>query len=141
MKVNLEAYFETGCEGTYWAVYDPTKTGYDGLIILEEGDKLVIPGKWEGIIEKDLTSNRAFYHWAAPFAIKEDWKGLCEAYGATWPKEWSLEDYKEYAKRAFSQQIAAGLWVHWLQEGVDSELWAGWFISELEAEYTPKKDV
>lgn len=141
MKVNLEAFFETGTEGTYWSLYDPTKTGYDGLIILEEGDKLIIPGKWEGIIEKDRETNRKWYFWAAPFAEKEDWKGLCEHFDTQWPKEWTIENYKEFAYSAYTQQVAGGLWVHWLQKGVDPDEWARWFCEGLEAEYIQKKDL
>lgn len=33
----MEAFSETGTEGTHWCLYDTTKTGYSGLVNLEQG--------------------------------------------------------------------------------------------------------
>lgn len=41
----LDAWFETGCEGIYWTLYEKGKQGYGGLNIIEEGDYLTIFSK------------------------------------------------------------------------------------------------
>lgn len=56
IPVQLEMYFEQGMEGIEWAVYDNTKQGYDGLIVLNEGDYLEISNVWAGYIKYDLES-------------------------------------------------------------------------------------
>ncbi len=38
----MEPFCETGTEGVVWSVHEYGKTGYDGLIVLENGDKLTV---------------------------------------------------------------------------------------------------
>lgn len=51
-KLKTEAFYETGMEGISWSLYDERKTGYDGLVTLDNGDWLHIPGKFKGYIKK-----------------------------------------------------------------------------------------
>lgn len=145
MKVKLEAFFETGTEGVHWSVYDPTKKGYEGLIPLNEGDKLIIPDVWEGIIQKDREESRAWYHWAGPYARKNQWKEMylhfTKGYEEPWLAEATEEEIKETCKSMFSQQQAGGMWCHWVQKDVDPDLWCSWFMKELDAEYIPSNEL
>ncbi len=56
----LYPFSETGTEGTLWSVHEYGKTGYDGLNILKNGDKLTVYSvvrdgdiEWEGPVQFD----------------------------------------------------------------------------------------
>jgi hypothetical protein len=95
----LEGYFETGTEGIIWAVYDETKTGYDDLHVLDDGDELVVLGDdgnpiWSGKIRFDYEIG-----------------------------------YRPYPMNPeFGQQCARGCWVHGIQDGFQPDDWADLFF-------------
>ena len=54
-------WFETGLEGTVWAIQENDSPGYDGLYVVEEGDHLCLISPegntvFEGIIDPDHSS-------------------------------------------------------------------------------------
>ena len=93
IDVILEAYWETGTEGVYWAVEDYAKMGeylrvnpttgrpeirhknpYAGLIILQAGHRLRIYADharstvlWQNTIDPETISYRQFYPWIATY--------------------------------------------------------------------------
>jgi hypothetical protein len=96
----LEAFFETGTEGIIWSVYEDGKEGYDGLHSLEDGDYLMV------------------------FHPDDD--------SLVWEGNISLEyvrNYRPYQSNPeCGQQEVLGRWVHGLQDNVDPEIWATWFL-------------
>lgn len=96
----LEAFWETGTEGVYWSVIDPSLPGYDGLWNLNDGDHLRVLDAddtvlWEGVIALEYEQNWQPYD----------------------------DDDAEYG-----QQAVHGYWVHGLQQEVDPETWASLFF-------------
>ncbi|NHN39901.1 hypothetical protein G8764_21595 [Pseudomaricurvus alcaniphilus] len=95
----LIEYFETGCEGIYWALQEDGKHGYDGLVLLDEGDHLQIIGPdgetvFEGTVRprKDINAQK--------------------------------RPYSEIL-----QPVSMGRWVHWIQADFDADTWGNYFIS------------
>lgn len=132
-RYTLEMYMEQGTEGAYWCIYDNTKSGYDGLIDLDDGMKINIVGVWSGTIRKNTTINRCWYRWCEDYILNGDFRGILEHRG--WDtKEMSNRECKEEALICFSHQVAGGYHCHWIQEDVDPDTWASWFINELEVE-------
>lgn len=141
LKVNLEVYNEQGSEGAYWCVYDCTKEGYEGLITLDNGDRLIIPSvNFDALIDKDLTSHRIWFKHYNTYVINKDFRGLLENEGWV-TKEMSNEQCYQNAVDSFSQQTAGSYYCHWLQKNVDRNLWAYWFDQELPAYYIQKKNI
>lgn len=97
------AYFETGTEGVYWAVIEDNVSGYEGLHILENGDHLTI--------YSNNVEGQALF---SDFINKDTVTGLQ-------PRPFNPD---------FKQQVALGMWVHWIQEGYDPDKWAEFFINE-----------
>ncbi len=139
LKVRLELFMEQGSEGAHWSVYDETKTGYDGLISLSNGDRLIIPSvNFDQVINKDKESGKEWYYWCRPYIKKEDYRGLLES--RHWvTKEMSDEECKQDCFNSFRQQVAGGYFCHWIQKDVNPNLWAQWFRDELDAFYISKE--
>ncbi|MDO8272035.1 MAG: hypothetical protein Q7U82_08955 [Gammaproteobacteria bacterium] len=95
----LAHFFETGCEGSYWVLEQYDKSGYDELVFLENGDQLTI-----------YDDNG-----------KEVYVGIIKEDRAT--------NLQKRPLTTIMQPVCNGHWVHWLQSGVDSELWGEWFCS------------
>ena len=72
IKVITQDWFETGMEGIDYCLHDPSKEGYAGLIQLEDGDHLTIPGKFKGYIKK-VSRNPYGLNWHQDKWIKEEW--------------------------------------------------------------------
>lgn len=114
MKGRTILFSETGTEGGWWAIQedgfladDGVHWKYEGLRYLEEGDELTVyAGEdsvlWSGVIRKDTVTD------AIPRQIIRNGKIVDDP---TW-----------------RQQAVAGMWVHWLQAGVDPETWSSLFV-------------
>ena len=131
---HLEAFSETGTEGTHWSLYEDGKEGYDGLHAVNKGDLLRVFNDesrktvlWEGTIDFDYDAN------------KTDLR-------------------KKTRERENSGDLPAGIssimrpgitvqWVdnigtvHGVQKGTNAEAWAEMFLNEKPAELIPAKKV
>ena len=86
-------------EGTVWALQEDGKDGYDGLVLVEQGDHLTITSPngdtlFEGLIVADRSTG--------------------------WQRHQPNEDH--------GQPVALGRWVHWTQRGFSPDDWARLFI-------------
>jgi hypothetical protein len=108
-------FSETGTEGGWWAMQEDgfaDKDGYwdyKGVRYLEEGDDFTVYADdcsvlFRGIIHRDTRT------------------------GAI-PRQ-AIRKGKLVNDREWKQQIAAGMWVHWIQKGVDPDAWSELFIGE-----------
>lgn len=104
---------ETGTEGGWWAMQEDgyrTDDGhwrYEGMNYLEEGDDFTVfavDGSvlWHGIIHQDDKTGAVPHRVIRKVVIDHSWK----------------------------QQVVGGMWVHWLQKGMDPEAWSELFIGE-----------
>lgn len=96
----LFGWFETGLEGTVWALQADNDPGYEGLFVIDDGDHLVIISPSEeilfsGYIVQDIEIGKA----QRPFS-------------------------------AVVQPKAKGRWIHWTQKGYTPDDWAILFLSE-----------
>ena len=109
-------FSETGTEGGRWAIQEDgfvtegenegEQWSYEGLRILGEGDDFTVYGDddsvlFHGIIHRDT-------------------------------KTGSVSRRKGNAVTRISrkQQVVGGMWVHWIQKGMDPEAWGELFIGE-----------
>ena len=116
MKGVAFLFSETGTEGGWWAMQedgflneDGVHWSYDGLRLLEEGDDFTVYADngsvlWQGIIHPDTTT------------------GLI-------PRQ-LLRKVKLVNDRTWKQQVVGGLWVHWVQAGIDPEMWGELFVGD-----------
>ena len=95
------AFFETGTEGLLWAVQNPSRPGYDGLVLIEPGDIVTIKNaQGEVLFEGTINPDRAT--------------------GAI----------PRYEGDQFKQPTALGYWIHWTQQGWTPDAWAELFLCE-----------
>lgn len=105
----------TGTEGGWWAMQEDgfvREDGYwryEGLRLLEEGDDLTVFAEdgsvlWHGIIHKDTETG------AIPRQV--------------------IDDGKLANHQTWKQQVVDGMWVHWIQKGMDPEAWGKLFCGE-----------
>jgi len=108
-------YSETGTEGGWWAMQEDgfaDKDGswsYEGLQILEEGDDFTVYAEdgsvlFHGIIHRDTETG------AIPRQL--------------------LLNGRLVNHRTLRQQAVGGMWVHWIQKGMNPEAWGALFIGE-----------
>ncbi len=106
----LEPYFETGTEGTIWAVQEDGKKGYDGLHILHPLDELTI-----------YKNNKVIFK------------------GKIFP-DYKIGWQKYPLNPGDGQPCALNHWIHWTQIGWSPDKWASLFLrkegEELKAKLT-----
>jgi hypothetical protein len=106
-------FSETGTEGGWWAMHEDgfvTADGhwtYEGLQRLEEGDEFTVYAEddsvlFHGVIRQDTKTG------AIPRQVLRNGK---------------LENH-----RRWKQQVVGGMWVHWVQRGIDPEVWGELFV-------------
>ncbi len=106
-------FSETGTEGGWWAMQQDGFTNenghwsYAGLEYLEEGDDFTVYAVdgsvlWHGIIHQDTTT------------------GLI-------PRQ-VLRKGKLVNDRTWKQQVVGGMWVHWVQAGIEPKAWGELFV-------------
>jgi hypothetical protein len=115
MKGVCFLHSETGTEGGYWAMQEDgfvTEDGhwrYEGMQLLEEGDDFTVFADdgsvlWHGIIHRDSTTGRI-------------------------PRQ-VIRKGKLVNDRTWKQQVVGGMWVHWIQKGMEPEDWGELFCGE-----------
>jgi hypothetical protein len=102
-------FSETGTEGGWWAMQedgylseDGVHWSYDDIRELKEGDDFTLYADdgsvlWHSIIRQDKTT------------------GLI-------PRQ-VFRNGKLVNHRTWKQQVVGGMWVHWVQAGIDPEVW------------------
>jgi len=107
-------FSETGTEGGWWAMQedgfsseDGLHWSYEGIRKLEEGDVFTVFAEdgsvlWQGIIHHDTTT------------------GLI-------PRQ-VLRKGKLVNDPTRKQQVVGGMWVHWVQAGIEPEAWGELFV-------------
>ena len=115
MKGVCFLHSETGTEGGRWAMQqdgfadEDGYWSYQGLQYLEEGDDFTVFAEdgsvlWHGIIHRDSKTGRI-------------------------PRQ-VIHMGKLINDRSWKQQVVGGMWVHWIQKGMDPEAWGELFIGE-----------
>ena len=164
-EVILEAYWETGTEGVYWAVEDVSlmgayevvdphlnrtrtcyRTPYAGLVMLEAGHRLRVyadeardKNLWTGVIAPETSTHRRIYPWLSKFFDPAEQNLLqlteCQdalrSYGFSTSQTRSRAQCTAIVRHYFTQQVAGGMYCHWLQPGVEPNVWADWFSRKL----------
>ncbi len=108
MKGVCFLHSETGTEGGWWAIQADgfvTEDGdwrYEGMQYLEGGDDFKVFDDngsvlWHGIIHQDCKTG------AVPHRV--------------------IRKGKVVTDRSWKQQVVRGMWVHWIQKGMDPEAW------------------
>lgn len=93
-------WFETGLEGVVWALQTFETQNYDGLIVVEKGDHLILRSQagevlFDGIIDPD----------------------------------YEIGTQSRFPGDTSGQSIALGHWIHWTQRSWLPDNWASFFIS------------
>lgn len=112
MKGVCLLFSETGTEGGWWAMQEDgfvSEDGhwkYEGLQCLKEGDDFTVYSDngsvlFHGIIHQDTKTG------AIPRQV--------------------IRKGKLVNDRTWKQQVVAGMWVHWVQRGMDPEVWGELF--------------
>jgi hypothetical protein len=115
MKGVCLLFSETGTEGGWWAMHEDgfaEKDGswsYEGVRDLEDGDDFTVYAVdgsvlFHGIIHRDTESG------AIPRQV--------------------IRKGRLVNDRTWKQQAVGGMWVHWIQKGMDPEAWGELFVGE-----------
>ena len=105
-------FSETGTEGGWWAMQEDgfvTEDGhwkYEGLQYLKEGDDFTVYADNGNVLFHDI--------------IRQDTRT-----GAI-PRQ-VIRGGKLVNHPNCKQQVVAGMWVHWIQKGIDPEVWGQFF--------------
>lgn len=95
----LEAFTEPHTEGFVWSIIDNSKTGYDALVILKDGDYLFVEDGNGGI----------------------EWEGYVRLQHNT-----NLKPHS-YSNKGHSWQRVNQCTVHKLQNNIEANVWFEWF--------------
>lgn len=115
MKGVCFLHSETGTEGGWWAmqedgyISDDGHWRYEGMQYLEEGDDFTVFADngsvlWHGIIHQGSETC------AVPHRV--------------------IRNGKVVTDHSWKQQVVGGLWVHWIQKGMDPETWGELFVGD-----------
>lgn len=115
MKGVCFLFSETGTEGGWWAMQEDgfaDKDGswsYEGLRDIEEGDDFTVYADdgsvlFHGIIHRDTETG------AIPRQL--------------------IRNGPRVSDGTRKQQVVGGMWVHWIQKGMDPDAWGALFIGE-----------
>lgn len=98
-----EGFFETGTEGVMWMIYKDGFTGYEALESIDDGDHLTVWNKDNAVLfDGDIVVDRE-------------------------------TGWREYPMNpGHGQQCALGMWIHWVQAGMDPDSWARLFFSGVD---------
>jgi|ERR1700733_4050589 hypothetical protein len=108
-------FSETGTEGGWWAMQedrfiDPDGSrSYEGLQTLREGDDFTVYAEDGSVLFHDI--------------IRMDRET------AAIPRQ-ILRNARPVNDPTWKQQAVGGMWVHWVQKGMDPEVWGRLFIGE-----------
>jgi len=111
IKGKLLLYFETGMEGCEWAVIDKDERS---------------PNPYKALKELKKGDKLKIYD-----SGKIIWEGEIRPDTKT-----NLTDKTGYP---YPRQVVKNYIVHWLQQGVDPEKWAQWFLEEKDCELEKRK--
>jgi hypothetical protein len=95
----LHDWFETGCEGLVWILMQDGMTGYEAMVIPESRDHLKVYAEDGSVLFDGV--------------IIKDTKTGRQPYPYN-PK--------------LKQQVALGMWIHWVQKGWKPDDWARLFV-------------
>lgn len=121
----LFGWFETGCEGTLFALQeqkhitdDGKSWSYDGLHVIDPGDHLAVYKDDKEILDITLEGITSFEAKDKDPLIDEDD---------------FFAGYKKYPLNPqYGQLLFVNNWVHWLPTNVDLRLWYSIFFSDTE---------
>lgn len=97
----LYGWFETGTEGVIWILLKNGEEGYDAFCSIEEGDHITIFNEDDTVLYQGV--------------IQKD-------------EETGWTKYPRNPDPELGQQVALGMWVHWIQAGFKPDDWAGLFF-------------
>jgi hypothetical protein len=144
----VKNYFDLQNTKKYWridlsVVKKYWKNYHETMIYLQDGEKLTIFKDysateilWQGIIKKDTSTNRHYFQWVQKLLNDFHRYGDIQPLRDSFAKygfetaEMEFEELLEICKESFSQQISNGYWCHWVQEGVDQDIWGMYFLDE-----------
>lgn len=95
----LYGWFETGTEGVIWILLKDGEEGYDAFCSIDEGDRITVFNEDNTILYQGIIDPDEETGWA----------------------EYPLNPGN-------GQQVALGMWVHWIQAGFNPDDWAGLFF-------------
>lgn len=114
MKGVAFLFSETGTEGGWWAMQedgylqeDGIHWKYEGLRELKEGDDFTVYAEDGSVLWHDVI------HYDKETAMR--------------PRQ-IFRKGKIVTSRKWKQQLVGGMWVHWVQAGVDPEVWGQLFL-------------
>lgn len=101
MEGILLGWSETGTEGVIWCLYEDGFTGYEGLRVLKDGDRLTVRNPDDSVL----------------------WEGEVSL-------NWEV-GYRPYPSNpSRGQQISNNYWCHGIQEGFDPDAWGAMFLHD-----------